>query len=257
MPPGRCYELQVKDCRWDNLSKGVSINLIVKILLLINLASVISIAGFYLFSKTKHKETVDIKNLLAELHSVTSLDDIISVLLSTIRARGYKTYGFFKKNATTGYLECGNDYIPVFTKSAATKAFFKMQPVGLDKKLDADRAISERLGKDVVFVPLSMQQETECWQRYQCNDEGCACYRNHPSVCWLESAKRFRGNELENYSDKLERCLKCECLLPVGVFALKGSKISKIHRFLNDNFAGIIKNAVRYERIAFSARSAI
>jgi diguanylate cyclase (GGDEF)-like protein len=129
-----------------------------------------------------------------------------------------------------------------------------MQPVGLDKNVEADKAISERLGKDIVFVPLSMQQETECWQRNQCNDESCACYRKYHPVCWLKSAKRFRGNELETYSDKLQRCLKCECLLPVGVFALKGRKISNIHRFLNDNFAGIIKNSVKYERMAFSAK---
>jgi hypothetical protein len=103
--------------------------MIVKILLLITLASIISTAVLYLFFRIKYKESVDIKNLFAELHGVTSFDDIISVLLPAVRARGYKTYGFFKKNATTGYLECGNDYLPVFTKSAATKAFFKMQRV--------------------------------------------------------------------------------------------------------------------------------
>ena len=228
--------------------------MIVRILLLITLASVISTAVIYLFFRIKYKESVDIKNIFAELHGVTSFDDIISVLLSTIRARGYKTYGFFKKNATTGYLDCGDDYIPIFTRSAATKAFFKMHPVGLDKGIDADKAISERFGNDIVFVPLTMQQETECWQQNQCNDESCPCYRNYHSVCWHDSAKRFRGNELENHADKLQRCFQCECLLPVGVFALKGRKITKIHRFLNDNFAGIIKNSVKYERMAFLAR---
>lgn len=237
------------------MREGILINsMIVRILLLITLASVTSTAVLYLFFRIKYKESVDIKNLFAELHGVTSFDDIISVMLSAIRARGYKTYGFFKKNAITGYLERGDDYIPTFTKSAATKAFFKMQPVGLDKGIDADKAISERLGKDIVFVPLSMQQETACWQQNQCNDESCACYREYRPVCWLQSSKRFRGNELENYPDKLQRCFKCECLLPVGVFALKGRKISKIHRFLNDNFAGIIKNSVKYERMAYSAR---
>jgi diguanylate cyclase (GGDEF)-like protein len=228
--------------------------MIVKILFLITLASLISTAVLYLFLRIKYKESVDIKNLFAELHGVTSFDDIISILLLAIRARGYKTYGFFKKNATTGCLESGNDYIPVFTKSAATKAFFKMQPVVLDKNAEADKAISERLGKDIVFVPLSMQQEIECWQRNHCNDESCACYRKYRHICWLKSAKRFRGNELENYSDKLQRCFKCECLLPVGIFALKGRKISGIHRFLNKNFTGIIKNSVKYERMAFSAK---
>jgi hypothetical protein len=130
-------------------------SMIVKILFLTTLASIISTAVLYLFYRIKYKESVDIKNLFAELHGLTSFDVIISVLLSAIRARGYKTYGFFKKNAITGYLECGNDYIPAFTKSAATKAFFKMQPVGLDKKVDADKAISEHFGKDIVFVPLS------------------------------------------------------------------------------------------------------
>lgn len=228
--------------------------MIVKILFIITLASITSTVALYAFSRIKHRESVDIKNLFAELHGVTSFDEVISVLLSAIRARGYKTYGFFKKNATTGYLECGDDYVPIFTRSAATKAFFKMQPVGLDKGIDADNAISERFGKDIVFVPLSMQQETACWQQNQCEDESCACYRKYRSVCWLQSSKRFRGNELDNYPDKLQRCFKCECLLPVGVFALKGRKISKIHRFLNDNFAGIIKNSVKYERMAYSAR---
>ena len=227
--------------------------MIVKILFIISLASITSTVALYAFSRIKHRESVDIKNLFAELHGVTSFDEVISVLLSAIRSRGYKTYRFFKKNAITGYLECGDDYIPIFTKSAATKAFFKMQPVGLDKGIDADKAISERLGKDIVFVPLSMQQEAACWQQNQCEDESCACHRKYRPVCWLQSSKRFRGNELDNYPDKLQRCFKCECLLPVGVFALKGRKISKIHRFLNDNFAGIIKNAVKYERMAFSA----
>lgn len=225
----------------------------VKILFIITLASIISTAALYAFSRIKYRESIDIKNLFAELHGVTSFDEVISVLLLAIRARGYKTYGFLKKNATTGYLECGNDYIPIFTRSAATKAFFKMQPVGLDKGIDADKAISERLGKDIVFVPLSMQQETACWQQNQCDDESCDCYRKYRPVCWLQSSKRFRGNELDNYPDKLQRCFKCECLLPVGVFALKGRRIAKIHRFLNDNFAGIIKNAVKYERMAYSA----
>lgn len=228
--------------------------MIVKILFIITLASITATAALYAFSRIKYRESVDIRNLFAELHGVTSFDEVISVLLSAIRDRGYKTYGFFKKNAVTGYLEYGNDYIPIFTKSAATRAFFKMQPVGLDKNIDADKAISERFGKDIVFVPLSMQQETECWQRNQCNDESCACHRKYRSVCWLKSSKRFRGNELENYPEKLKLCFKCECLLPVGVFALKGKKISKIHRFLNDNFAGIIKNSVKYERMAFSAK---
>jgi len=227
--------------------------MIIKILFIISLASITSTAALYAFSRIKYKESVDIKNIFAELHGVTSFDEVISVLLSAIRARGYKTYGFFKKNATTGYLESGDDYVPIFTKSAATKAFFKMQPVGLDKGIDADKAISERLGKDIVFVPLSMQQETACWQQNQCEDESCACYRKYRPVCWLQSSKRFRGNELDNYPDKLQRCFKCECLLPVGVFALKGRRIAKIHRFLNDNFAGIIKNAVKYERMAYSA----
>jgi diguanylate cyclase (GGDEF)-like protein len=40
----------------------------------------------------------------------------------------------------------------------------------------------------------------------------------------------------------------------VGVFALKGRRIPRIHRFLNDNFAGIIKNSVKYERMAFAAK---
>jgi len=226
----------------------------VKILFIITLASIISTAALYAFSRIKYRESVDIKNLFAELHGVTSFDEVISILLTAIRARGYKTYAFFKKNAVTGYLECGNDYIPVFTKSAATKAFFKMQSVGIDKNIEADKAISGRFGKDIVFVPLSMQQESECWQRNQCNDENCVCYRKYHSVCWLKSSKRFRGNELENYPDKLSRCFKCECLLPVGVFAIKGRKISRIHRFLNDNFAGIIKNSVKYERMAFAAK---
>ena len=167
--------------------------MIVKILFIITLASITSTAALYAFSRIKYKESVDIKNLFAELHGVTSFDEVISVLLSAIRARGYKTYGFFKKNATTGYLECGDDYIPIFTKSAATKAFFKMQPVGLDKSIDADKAISERFGKDIVFVPLSMQQETACWQRNQCNDESCACYRKYRPVCWLTIIKEVQG----------------------------------------------------------------
>ena len=174
--------------------------MIVRILFIITLASITSTVALYAFSRIKYKESVDIKNIFAELHGVTSFDEVISVLLSAIRARGYKTYGFFKKNATTGYLESGDDYVPIFTKSAATKAFFKMQPVGLDKGIDADKAISERLGKDIVFVPLSMQQETACWQQNQCERRKLRLLQKISSCLLAPIIKEVQGKRTRKLS---------------------------------------------------------
>lgn len=224
-----------------------------KILITFAIIGILSAFAVYCYFRRKAGDAMDVKSLFEELHAVRTFDGVIDVLLSGIRSRGVRTCGFFRKNLLTDSLECGDNSVSLFIRSAAVKAFFTMQPARLDGTIEIDASMAKKYGKDIVFIPVAMQQDSACWKHNKCDSGKCPCHGRHQMFCWLRSGKNYRGRILSSYEDKSRKCVRCESFLPVGVFAVKGGKASKVMSFINKNFSGVLRNAVNYERMTFKA----
>ena len=56
----------------------------------------------------------------------------------------------------------------------------------------------------------SLRKTVECWRLKQCEQEDCPAYGRGEQPCWLLENTLCPTQEADDYSTKLERCLKCE-----------------------------------------------
>ena len=203
--------------------------------------------------KRKKTELDDITRLYANTAGAAGFDTVISILTDEITNRGLRVIRFYRKNRISGMLESDGDRIPLLEKSSAVKAFFTLEPCKLGDRLEADKGLVERLGADTVFIPVHMKKESSCWRLNGCAHRGCAAHGRDNCICWVQSGKAYRGKEMKTHNEKLAKCFSCKSFLSIGVFAVQGRKIGKVHAFINDHFSGALRNSVIYERALYSA----
>lgn len=194
-----------------------------------------------------------LRRMYSELHRVARFDDVIDVISGEIAKRGARVVTFFRINRVNRVLENSEGYISLLEKSSPVKSFFNLRPVRLGAESEVDRSLGKVFKKNIIFVPVQMSGEESCWKENNCGDIRCGCHGKKRCSCWLKSGKRYRGADLESYTEKTLRCISCKSFLPIGVFAMEGRIKGKIHRLLRDNFGDVLRSAVHHERALCSA----
>lgn len=220
----------------------------------VSLALVVALAVIVCLFFLKRSEVKDLRIINDELQGGSGLQNVVKVITDEIERKGGRALGFFGKNRANYKLEGDRCDIPILKQSSAARAFFTLEPCGTNTSSDADKEIVKNLGKDVVFLPIQMKKEKECWQISGCeNVTACKCYKKSSNRCWIDSDKIYQGKELRSYKEKHIKCLNCKCFRPVGVFAVKGSDINAIHQHIDKNFSGVIKGSILFERLSHTA----
>lgn len=203
--------------------------------------------------KRKYAELNDITRLYSNLAGATGFDNIIKILSDEIAKKGITVIGFYRKNRVNYILESAGGCVPLLERSSAVKAFFTLTPGKLGSHYEVDKEMTKKLGADTVFIPIHMKKEEPCWKSNGCGNKDCAVHNKGDCFCWLHSGKAYRNAVMNTYNEKLMRCISCKSFLPIGIFAVKGAKISRVHTFINNHFSGTLKNSVLYERAVYSA----
>jgi len=213
-----------------------------------------NIVLFLLFYR-KHLQNTKLKKIYNDLRAEDGIEKTLKAIGEELANFGLKLRGTFVKNRKTMSLENNDHSIPVLKHSALVRSFLTVEPSPNYELGDneADDFMKEKYGKKLHFLPVNMKWEGPCWQINDCNDAGCSCYHKQEHKCWVKSDKRYRGDDLKTYKEKTARCMNCRSFLPVGVYAVSGSGISKAHRYISDDLSGIIRSAVMYERAQYSA----
>jgi diguanylate cyclase (GGDEF)-like protein len=209
----------------------------------------------FLLYYRKHLQNTKLKKIYNELRAEDGIEKMLKTIGEELASFGLKLKGTFVKNRKTMSLEDDNHSIPVLKHSALVRSFLTMEPTPNDELGDneADNFMREKYGKKLHFLPISMKWEGPCWQINDCNDIDCNCYHKQEHKCWIKSEKRYRGGDLATYREKTARCMNCRSFLPVAVYVVSGGGLSKAHRYLKEDFPGIIRSAVIYERAHYSA----
>lgn len=127
---------------------------------------------------------------------------------------------------------------PLFP-DAATMAFYQLWPYPLKARFEIDRVLMSRAGRDTWFVPLSMSRAQHYPGSQSCRDN-CGGFGQGRAKCWLGSKA--------TYNAIIEECLQCSCFLPVGVFAVQGRNIRRMHRLLQE-LGGTVRSATTYNKV--------
>ncbi len=169
-------------------------------------------------------------------------------------AKDYKVFAFYRADPENDRLlndQCGG--IPVLLRNAATKALWRGRPFSLDRQNSIDAAVLAKFKTSpLTFVPIASKAAVPCWDMHGCADNSCACHGKRNCRCWLESDRRFRGEEI-SYPEKMKRCFCCKAFLPAGAFLIQGVMTAGKARRLNSRFAGILRSAMLYEEAHHSA----
>ena len=198
-------------------------------------------------------ELNDIVRFYSNLAGTTGFDNVIKLLQDEIVSKGIEVIGFYRKSTLNNTLASGSGAIPLLEKSSAVKAFYTLKPCRLGSHHAADRELAKELGHDTVFIPVHMKREEPCWNTTGCGSRGCTAHNTHGCACWLESGRMYRGALMNSHNEKLSKCIRCKSFLPIGVFAVRGSKAGAVHTFINNHCSGALKNSVLYERALYSA----
>ncbi|MGO9015142.1 MAG: GGDEF domain-containing protein [Dissulfurispiraceae bacterium] len=209
---------------------------------------------FYFLFRQHAKDLDNLERLYSSLAGATGIDNVVMVLSREIESNGMKVIGFYKRNRANDALVNGEEKIPLFKKGSAVKAFFTMAPCKMGVYHEIDQELAAKLGNDIVFIPIHMKKELPCWQINDCGKK-CTAKDQSNGPCWIVTGKTYQGNELKDHDAKLRKCLECKAFLPIGVFAVQGKRITRIHNFINRHFSAALKNSVLYDEVVHDART--
>lgn len=203
----------------------------------------------------KGQRAEELLRIYTSLHGDLELNNVIKILTSEIKRLGADVHGFYKANPKTGQFEAeNNDCIPIVERGSLSKAFFHLKPQRLLSYNSQDCEIMKRIGEQTLYViPVQMQAERSCWEANSCSDKLCRCHSRFKRPCWRESGLRHRGTNLESHEEKALHCLNCKSFIPVGFFIVKTRRPSRIFNFIDNNFRGLLKDSVMYERAFISS----
>jgi len=224
---------------------------LLKILLLILLASIVLNAILIFAIRKKKKEFKKIKNIYTQLHGNPGIENILNTVTDELRKMGVEVLGFLRKTPTALVSEkCS---IPADEKSTAAQALFTLTPRNISNTSPHSKTLKDSFGAEISVIPAQAKEAGTCYEITGCGDKGCKCFYKKDCRCWIDSGKRFRGKDLPTYKEKTRKCLACNAFLPVGLFVTSGGKITKAYNFINDNFSGFIKDSLSLEKAVYTA----
>lgn len=231
----------------------------ISFLVTIIVISVLLNVVLFIIVNKKRRESIQTKRIYNDLHGETGLENVIKVLSKELSGRfKFESIFFFRGNASTMKLEAEKYTINMLEQSSAVWSFFNLRHKSTDILSEGDKKILEEMDqKKISFIPVQMKQEGPCWKIHSCKDKECRCYSTISKKCWIESEKHYKGRVLNTYNEKTKKCIKCKSFLPIGVFSVKHSSnknLSKAYKFINNNFAGLLRDSVMYEIALHSAK---